>query len=56
MNEAPNLQRLVAKFGGYDKITPEAWAVWDRAVAEWQQRRRDTVRQEQAVTKGNRAA
>jgi hypothetical protein len=56
MNEAPNLQQLVAKFGSYDKITPEAWAEWDRAVAQWQQHRRDTLREELAVTKGNRAA
>jgi len=37
---APDLQELVAHFGGYDKITPEAWAAYDRATAEWQQRRR----------------
>jgi hypothetical protein len=26
----PNLQAWVAFYGGYDKITPEAWAQWDR--------------------------
>jgi hypothetical protein len=40
---APNLQNLVAAFGGYDKITPEAWAEWDRACAEYQQYRRDVL-------------
>jgi hypothetical protein len=24
----PDLQRLVELFGGYDKITPSAWAQW----------------------------
>src|SRR5262249_51683335 len=36
----PNLQALVARHGGYDKIT-ESWADYDRAMAEWQERRRD---------------
>lgn len=36
----PDLQELVARHGGYDKITPEAWAEYDRTMAEWQQRRR----------------
>ena len=26
--------------GGYQNITPEEWAAWDRANAEWQARRR----------------
>ena len=37
---APDLQGLVRKHGGYDKISPEAWAEHDRAMAEWQERRR----------------
>jgi hypothetical protein len=37
---APDLQALVRLCGGYDKITPELWAAWDRANAEWQARRR----------------
>lgn len=31
----PDLQALVAEFGGYRKITPEAWARYDREMAEW---------------------
>ena len=36
----PDLQKLIASHGGYDKITPEAWAEWDRLNAEWQGRQR----------------
>jgi hypothetical protein len=36
----PDLQKLVTRFGGYDKITPEAWAEWDRVNAEWREERR----------------
>jgi hypothetical protein len=36
----PDLQELVRKHGGYNRITREAWAAWDRANAEWQARRR----------------
>jgi hypothetical protein len=39
----PDLQQLVTKHGGYDKITPAAWAEYDRAVAAWQQRRKDRL-------------
>jgi hypothetical protein len=27
--KCPDLQALVRACGGYDKITPEAWAQWD---------------------------
>jgi hypothetical protein len=37
---APDLQELIARHGGYDKIAPEAWAEWDRLNAEWQERQR----------------
>ena len=37
----PDLQALVAKHGGYDKITPEAWAEWDRQKALFQAQRRN---------------
>jgi len=37
----PDLQELVAAWGGYDKITPEAWAAYDRALADWERRRRE---------------
>ena len=43
-NPAPDLQALAARYGGCDKITPEAWAEYDRAVAEWQLRRRKRQR------------
>jgi hypothetical protein len=36
----PDLQALVAQCGGYNKITPELWAAWDRANEEYQERRR----------------
>jgi hypothetical protein len=39
-NPAPDLQELVSKHGGYDKIPAQAWAEYDRAMAEWQERRR----------------
>jgi len=41
----PDLRELVARFGGYSKITLEAWAEWDRANEEWQQRRRRRLEQ-----------
>jgi hypothetical protein len=39
-NPVPDLQELVRRFGRYDLITAEAWAEFDRAMADWQQRRR----------------
>jgi hypothetical protein len=39
-NPAPDLQELVGCHGGYDKITPEAWAEYGRAMADWHERRR----------------
>jgi hypothetical protein len=38
--QAPDLQALVEKFGGYHKITPEAWAEHDAAMAQWHRDRR----------------
>lgn|SRR5262249_21230437 len=38
-NPAPDLQELVARHGGYHCIPPDAWAEYDRALAEWQERR-----------------
>jgi hypothetical protein len=40
LNEAgcPDLQALVRQYSGYDKITPELWAAWDRATAEARRR------------------
>jgi hypothetical protein len=39
----PDLQELVVRHGGYDKITPEAWAEYDRQMSEWQARRREVM-------------
>jgi hypothetical protein len=35
-----DLQALVRQCGGFDKISLELWTAWDRANAEWQERRR----------------
>jgi hypothetical protein len=48
---APNLQGFVAAYGGYDKITAEAWAEWDRANAQYQQHRRDVLLEEYAISR-----
>ncbi|MGA2314143.1 MAG: hypothetical protein ABSF87_17580 [Xanthobacteraceae bacterium] len=34
--EAPDLQKLVARFGQYDRITPAAWAEFDREMEMYQ--------------------
>jgi hypothetical protein len=36
----PDLQELVTRFGGYAKITPEAWVEHDRLMAEYHVMRR----------------
>jgi hypothetical protein len=33
--EGPNLQKLVAEHGGYDKITPEAWERFEFERQQW---------------------
>jgi hypothetical protein len=38
--KAPDLQELVEKHGGYDRITEEAWARFDHDMAEWHRARR----------------
>jgi hypothetical protein len=42
----PDLGELVERFGGYHKITPEGWAEWDAAVAEFHERLRRRRAQE----------
>jgi hypothetical protein len=32
----PDLQQLVAEFGGYNKITPDAWAQHDKVMDAYQ--------------------
>jgi hypothetical protein len=39
-NPEPSLQDLVAKHGGYSKITPQAWAEHDAMMDDWRQRYR----------------
>jgi hypothetical protein len=39
----PGLQELVARFGGYNKIPPEAWAGFDRQMAEYHSARRTNL-------------
>ena len=39
----PDLQELVERAGGYDRITAEQWAEFDRQMADWQVRRRARV-------------
>lgn len=36
----PNLQALVARHGGYDRIPAEIWIKYDRAMANWKDRLR----------------
>jgi hypothetical protein len=43
-NGPPDLQVLVAEHGGCDKIIPEAWVEFDRAMAAWKLQRRGSVR------------
>jgi hypothetical protein len=40
LNAPPDLQALVKRWGGYDKIPVAAWAQWDQEVAAWQERRK----------------
>jgi len=42
----PDLQALVAEAGGYEKISPEMWAAFDRAMAVWRAQRSETLRRE----------
>jgi hypothetical protein len=43
-NPALDLGALVERHGGYERITPEAWAEHDRAMADWHERRRRRAR------------
>jgi hypothetical protein len=47
-NNPPDLQELVAAAGGYDKITPDMWAAFDRAVDAYQQARREGLANDEA--------
>jgi hypothetical protein len=44
----PNLADWVRMYGGYPNIP---WLSWDRAVTEWQTRRRERLEQECAASK-----
>jgi hypothetical protein len=39
-NPLPDLQELVARFGDYSAIPPDAWAGYDADMVRWQKRRR----------------
>ena len=41
---ASDLQTLVKRAGGYQHITAEQWAEFDRQRVDWEARRRDYVR------------
>lgn len=43
----PDLQALVLAHGTYDRITPQAWARFDREMARW----KDLVRNNEGKTK-----
>lgn len=34
----PDLSELIARYGRYDLIPPQAWEQWDRQQEEWRQR------------------
>ena len=36
--EMPDLQKIIEQFGGYDKITPEAWELYRIDLLNWKQR------------------
>jgi len=38
LDPSPDLQELVRSFGGYNKITSEAWAEFDRLKEAWHRR------------------
>jgi hypothetical protein len=48
----PDLQQLVAKHGGYDKIGPEAWAEWDEQNVRFQTERRLRLEEERNKPRG----
>jgi uncharacterized protein (DUF3820 family) len=39
-NPPPDLRALVAEHGAYDRIPQQAWSEYDKAMADWQERRR----------------
>ena len=43
--QPPDLQELVARYGGYTNIP---WSEWDQAVAEYQAKRREVLAAELA--------
>jgi hypothetical protein len=46
--QRPGLQQLVARWGRYDLIPPEAWQEHYAAYAAWHEARRAELRDEQA--------
>ena len=58
-NPEPSLQELVERHGGYDKITPEAWADFDCRRKAWLDELRyrhfeeQTLRRAEGASDGN---
>ena len=44
-NPRPDLQQLVSTYGGYDKIPGDAWADFDQARLDWNERRKTRLGQ-----------
>jgi hypothetical protein len=52
-SEAPDLQSFVLAHGGYDNITPEAWAGYDARLDWWRADMRVLVEQDRLTAKAN---
>jgi hypothetical protein len=38
-NPPPNLMELVERFGGFARVPPEEWIIYDKAYREWDNER-----------------
>jgi hypothetical protein len=56
-NPPPSVQALLDRAGGsFQQVTPEQWAEFDTAMAEWRDRRTQELRREVAArTAGRRS-
>jgi hypothetical protein len=48
-NPAPNFTALIARYGSYEAIPPQAWTAFADAQLEWERRRRARSRRGWAV-------
>jgi hypothetical protein len=53
-NDPPDLEALVLAHGGYNRITKEAWAEYDRELVEWRERMRSGEKWVQEVERRKR--